>query len=182
MPSSESGKIDWASIEVSSVASARSKWPDEVRDLTPWVVSNLGDLGKKLGLRLELVGLEMRVGTFRVDIAARDAAGRLVIIENQLGTSDHGHLGQILLYACEAKADVVIWLVANDVRRFVGGGIRPEHERALARLNEVFAGTIEFYGVEVALVSPPRRLGEGFGPLLPHMHVVIGPSAGTPTC
>jgi hypothetical protein len=47
------------------------------------------------------------------DIVARDGAGRLVIIENQFGPTDHGHFGQVVLYACEARADVVVWLAAG---------------------------------------------------------------------
>ena len=33
----------------------------------------------------------------------------------------------------------------------VGPGLRPEHQRALDRLNEVFAGKIDFYGVDVVV-------------------------------
>jgi hypothetical protein len=69
-----------------------------------------------------------------------------VITENQLGPSDHGHFGQIALYALEARADVIIWLVASDVRWRISGGIRRGHDRAPQRLNEVFAGKIEFCG------------------------------------
>jgi len=127
-------------------------------------------------MRIEPIAREVAVGTFRADIGARDGSGRLVIIENQHGPSDHGHFGQIVLYALESKADVIIWLVASDLRMRISGGIRPEHRRALQQLNEVFAGKIEFYGVEVSLESEPHRLGELDGPILPRIAVPVRPS------
>jgi hypothetical protein len=94
-----------------SRASPRSKIVDA------W---ELDDLGQKTGAQLEPTGREVAVGMFRADIgardsSARDSSGRLVIIENQHGPSDHGHFSQVLLYALESKADVTIWLVAADV-------------------------------------------------------------------
>lgn len=177
MPDSDADEFDWESIEASAVGSAKQHWPSEVRDLTPWVLENLHELGQELGMRLEPTGREVAVGTFRADIGARDSFGRLVIIENQHGPSDHGHFGQVVLYALESKADVIIWLVASDVRWRISGGIRPEHRRALQQLNEVFAGKIEFYGVEVHLESEPRALGEPYGPILPRIAVPVRPSS-----
>src|SRR5258708_24688241 len=113
MASSEPAEIDWDSFDWDSVESrvinsARRRWPSEIRDLTPWVLEHLGDLGRELGMELEPTGTEVAVGTFRADIGAKDGSGRLVIIENQLGPSDHGHFGQVVLYALESKADVII--------------------------------------------------------------------------
>lgn len=67
-------------------------------------------------MTLEPTGTEVAVGTFRTDITARDGSGRPVIIENQLGPSDHVHFGQVVLYALESKANVVVWLVAVEPR------------------------------------------------------------------
>jgi len=173
--------IDWASLQATAISPARVRWPNEVRDLTPWVINGLSDLGTLLGMQLELVGTEVPVGTFRADVIAKDGSGRLVIIENQLGPSDHGHFGQIVLYACESKADVIIWLVASDVRQFISGGIRPEHRRALQRLNEVFVGCIEFYGVEVSLQSEARPFSDLHGLLVsPRIAVTVRPSSSPP--
>jgi hypothetical protein len=77
------------------------------------VLENLDDLGRELGMSLEPTGTEIAVGTFRADIGAKDGSGRSVIIENQHGPSDHGHFGQVVLYALESRADVAIWLVAS---------------------------------------------------------------------
>ena len=180
MPDSEPDEFDRESIELSVVRSARSLWPSEVRDLTPWVLENLDELGHKLGMTLEPTGTEVAVGTFRADIAAKDGSGRSVIIENQLGPSDHVHFGQVVLYALESRADVIIWLVAVEDRWFISGGLRPEHQRALARLNEVFAGRIEFYGVEIDLPSVPLRHRELAPPLPPEITVTVKPSSPLP--
>jgi hypothetical protein len=98
---------------------ARSRWPKEVRDLTPWVRESLVELGHTLGLTLKPIGTEVAVGIFRADIAATDDSGRCVIMENQLGPSDHIHFGQVVLYAPESKVDIIVWLVAVDLRSFI---------------------------------------------------------------
>ena len=161
-------------LKIFITSAARALWPHEVRDLTPWVLENLEELGRKLGLTLKATRREVPVGTFRADIAATDGSGRSVIIENQLGPSDHVHFGQVVLYALESGADVIIWLVAVDLRSYISGGLRPEHQRALERLNEVFADKIEFYGVEVSLEPVPLRQARS-SPLLPVITVIVKP-------
>jgi hypothetical protein len=177
MPSSEEDEIDYSAIQVSYVGSARRQWPSEVKDLSPWVRENLGELGRQLGMQLEIIGSEVPVSAFRADIIAKDGSGRSVLIENQLGPSDHGHFGQIVIYALESKVDVVIWLVLADMHQRMWGGIRPEHDRALAQLNVLFAGKIQFYGVELTLESEKRPMGETSTPiLLPKLTVVVRPN------
>jgi hypothetical protein len=164
-------EFDWGSIQPSLVAPARVIWPNEVRDFAPWVVENLDLLGQRLGVHLRMAGREIAVGTFRADIAAADDAGRKVIIEVQFGPSDHQHLGQLVVYACEARADVVVWVVGDQVKmRTVA--FRPEHRQALTRLNEAFAGQIEFFGVVVTNATEPGRLD---GPFQPEVTVVVRP-------
>ena len=72
-----------------------------------------GSLGKKIcsilaeaiDMHLILEGREAPVGMFRADLIARDVhTGHLVLIENQLERTDHGHLGQLLAYASGLKA------------------------------------------------------------------------------
>jgi hypothetical protein len=153
----------------------KDTWPDEGDDLTPWVVAHLDDLGKQLGMRLTLVEREAQIGAFRADILAIDDRGRKVIIENQFGPTDHMHFGQIVLYGLEASAPVVVWLATDGHRQFIPYGIRPEHRRALHRLNETFGPEIEFYGVELSVESEPTRLGEPFGPPLQILRAVVAP-------
>jgi hypothetical protein len=101
-----------------------------------------------------------------------------VIIENQLGPSDHVHFVQVVLYALESSADLIIWLVAIEPRWSGWVGLRQEHQRALARLNEVFVGKIEFYGVEVS-VPPIQLLTDGLGSQSPPViTVAVKPGLG----
>ncbi|MGO8884932.1 MAG: hypothetical protein ACLPUO_07925 [Streptosporangiaceae bacterium] len=106
---------------------------------------------------------------------AQDDRGRKVVIENQFGPTDHGHFGQVVLYACEARADVLVWLATDAHRRFIPHGARPEHRRALARLNQVFAGQTELFGVELAVESESLPIGEPPGPPMPRLRVVVKP-------
>jgi hypothetical protein len=170
-------EIDWDSVRASVVAPAKSIWPHEVRDFAPWLIQSLDLLGEKLGMHLRAAGREITVGTFRADIVATDDAGRKVIIEVQFGPSDHQHLGQVVVYACEAQADVVVWVVGDQLNMRTAA-FRPEHRRALTRLNEVFAGQIEFFGVVVTNATEPRSIHETdkpAGPFLPEFTVTARP-------
>ena len=72
----------------------REIWPNEAADFTPWLAENLSELGRVLGLDLELQAQEAPVGGYSLDVLARDVgSGGEVVIENQLGTTDHSHLG-----------------------------------------------------------------------------------------
>lgn len=84
----------------------RQVWADEARDVTPWFASNLSRLGAALGMDLELTSREAPVGDFCCDLLARDlGTGRIVIIENQFGSTNHDHLGKILTYAAGLEAE-----------------------------------------------------------------------------
>ena len=120
-------------------------WNSEPAGFTPWLAEpqNLGLLGEALGFGLELEGLEMAVGAFRADIVCRESrSGARVLIENQLGRSDHGHLGQTFTYAAGLDAAAVVWVA----RRFAD-----EHRAALDWLNRIAGGQIGFFGVEIKL-------------------------------
>ena len=79
----------------------RDAWPTEDGNFTPWLAhdSTIGLLGETLGMTLEVEAVEHWVGPFRADILARvpdeesDSEHR-VIIENQFGRTNHGHLGK----------------------------------------------------------------------------------------
>ena len=129
----------------------REIWPNEAADFTPWLAENLATLGKALGLDLELQTQEAPVGGFSLDILARDVrSGRPVVIENQLGQTDHTHLGQLLTYAAGFDANVIVWIAKE---------FRDEHRQALDLLNHRTGEESEFFGVEVQLwkiaESPP---------------------------
>ena len=125
----------------------RQIWPDEAADFTPWLAEHLDLLGEALRLDdLSLVEAEGQVGTFAVDVVAETDAG-IVVIENQLGGTDHTHLGQLLTYAAGRDARTLIWITPK---------FRDEHRAALDWLNHWTPEEIEVYGVEVRAI----RIGD----------------------
>jgi hypothetical protein len=107
----------------------REVWKHEALDFTQWLAlpENLAALGEVIEIELVEAKTEEGVGNFFVDIVAKDANGRTVVIENQLGHTNHDHLGKIITYAAGVDAEVVVWIVADA---------REEHEQAINWLNE----------------------------------------------
>ncbi len=121
----------------------REIWPNEAADFTPWLAENLSELGRVLGLDLELQAQEAPVGGYSLDVLARDVgSGGEVVIENQLGTTDHSHLGQLITYAAGFDARVAVWIA----REF-----KSEHREALDLLNRRTGEDSQFFGVEIEL-------------------------------
>ena len=141
----------------------RKTWPNEAGDFTPWLAEHISELGEALGLDLELQGEEAPVGGFSLDLLASESsgAGRTVIIENQLETTDHRHLGQLLTYAGGCEAGVVIWVA----REF-----RDEHRQALDWLNQHTDENADFFGVVIEV----WRIGDSLP--APHFNVVAAPN------
>ncbi|KAA6182728.1 hypothetical protein F2Q65_17295 [Thiohalocapsa marina] len=125
----------------------RDAWQHEARDFTPWLSENLDQLGEVIGLKLEPEGVEVAVGAFSADILARDMQGRLVLIENQLDTTDHSHLGQVLTYMSGLEAEIVIWIATE---------FREQHLSAISWLNENTADSFAFFAVRLRVV----RIGD----------------------
>ncbi len=123
------------------IVDVRAKWTNEAHDFTPWLAKNLRILGEAVGLKLEPVREEQQVGSFSLDILARETnEDVLVAIENQLEWTDHSHLGQLLTYAAGCDARIAIW-VADEFQY--------EHAEALHQLNQWTGRNIRFYGVKV---------------------------------
>jgi len=123
---------------------ARTIWLSEARDFTPWLAQNLGLLGEALGLDLELVQMEAPVGNYACDIEAKEnGSGRRVIIENQLESTDHTHLGQLLTYAAGLDAAVIVW---------ISTGVREEHREAIDFLNRHTREAVDFFAIALELV------------------------------
>ena len=123
----------------------REKWPNEAWDFTPWLAENLDVLGEAVGLKLAPVQQERQVGSFSLDILAREANQCVAVaIENQLEWTDHSHLGQLLTYAAGCDAQIAIWVAAE---------FQHEHAEALHRLNEWAGASVKFYGVKVEVVK-----------------------------
>lgn len=124
-------------------------WDDE-RDFDKWLVTEHG-----LAYLLEVTGIDIdsdtikqqeSVGGFKADIFAYDIEKKVVIIENQLGQSDHDHLGKMLTYAGGLMADTdgghLIWIAEK---------IREEHRAALDWLNSHTDIEKNFFGLEIVL-------------------------------
>lgn len=120
-------------------------WKHEARDFTPWLLTNAEELSAALGLDIELHQAEHPVGKFSLDlIGVIGGTQDRVIIENQLGTSDHTHFGQLLTYAGGTDAKYVIWIASK---------FRDEYISAIKWLNDGTTEDINFFAVEVSAVQ-----------------------------
>lgn len=126
----------------------RDVWTHEALNFTPWLLQNVDVLSDLLGMDLELQVAEHAVGGFSLDLLGRDLSDdSVVIVENQLEQSDHGHLGQILTYAAGTNPKTIVWIATS---------FRPEHRAALDWLNEHTDPDTRFFGVEIEVV----RIGD----------------------
>lgn len=128
-----------------SQVDVREVWPSEANSFTPWLAQeeNLRLLAETINMSLILEAREKPVGMFRADIIARNVhTGHLVLIENQLERTDHGHLGQLIMYAAGLKAVSIVW---------VSSLFTDEHRATFDWLNEVTDAGIAFYGLEMEL-------------------------------
>lgn len=126
----------------------REVWAHEALDFTPWLLANADALGEALDMELEIVAAEHPVGGFSLDLIATDRrSNESVIIENQIETTDHLHLGQLLTYAGGTDPVNVVWIAAQ---------FREEHRAALDWLNQRTDADTRFFGVEVSAV----RIGD----------------------
>ena len=140
----------------------RDAWPDEAKDFTPWLADNLERLSEAIDIPLESEGTEVSVEQFAADILARNTDdGSAVLIENQLESSDHKHLGQILTYLAGLEAQTVIWIARH---------FEEAHRSAIRWLNENTADPFAFFAVQVKVV----QIGDS--PLAPLFEVLEKPS------
>ena len=121
----------------------RQVWQHEQYDFSKWLANedNIHELGDALNLSLTDVEIEKFVGNYRCDILCKDElTGKVVLIENQLESTDHDHLGKIITYASGLDASVVVWIVASA---------RQEHASAIEWLNKHTDDELSFFLVEV---------------------------------
>lgn len=147
----------------------RDIWPNEAADFTPWLTKeeNLALLGETLGMGLELETQEIDVGDFQTGILCRDTVdSSRVLIESQLESTDHSHLGQILTYAAGFDAHTVIWIAKE---------FREEHCAALDRLNEITNENFQYFGIEVKV----WQIGDSAR--APQFEIVSSPDDWIPT-
>ena len=132
----------------------RDVWAHEARHFTQWLLQNADVLSDLLGMDLELSQAERRVGGFSLDLIGSDLqTGSTVIIENQLESTDHTHLGQLLTYAGGTDPATIVWCAPS---------FRDEHRAAMDWLNEHTEEGVRFFGVEISAIriedSPPAPL------------------------
>lgn len=121
----------------------RKLWGHEQYDFSNWLKEdqNIELLNEKIGLTLTDVETEVYVGSYRCDLVAKDEiSGEKVIIENQLESSNHDHLGKIITYASGLDANVIVWIVKEA---------REEHRSAIEWLNNNTAEKINFFLIEI---------------------------------
>ena len=121
----------------------RNLWKHEQYDFSEWLSheENIEELNNILGMTLTDVSKEVYVGSYRCDLVAIDeSTGIKVIIENQLESSNHDHLGKIITYASGLDAQVVVWLVTRA---------KSEHRSAIEWLNNNTNSEINFFLIEL---------------------------------
>ncbi len=121
----------------------RELWQHEQYDFSTWLSKedNIEYLNDILGLTLVEVNTEVYVGPYRCDIVATDeTSGTSVIIENQLESTNHDHLGKIITYASGLNAKVIVWIVTEA---------REEHRAAIEWLNNNTVNDINFFLIEL---------------------------------
>lgn len=123
----------------------RKIWKNEEKDFSQWLSSeeNLRLLSSEIGIDIRLVETEAKVGSgrFEVDILAEEENGdKKIIIENQLETTNHDHLGKLITYASGYDASIIIWIFKD---------IREEHRQAIDWLNENSGENLAFFGIKL---------------------------------
>lgn len=131
--------------KLEEISDLRKVWPHEAQDFTPWLASedNIGSLSDAIGIDIAIDEEESPVGDFSVDIFAREIdTGRKVIIENQLESTNHDHLGKLITYASGKSAEIIVWLVKHA---------REEHRAAIEWLNNHTDDLVAFFLCEIKL-------------------------------
>jgi hypothetical protein len=149
----------------------REAWPSEDENFTPWLAAaeSIKLLGDALNMELEVEAVEHRVGSFLADILARavEETDHRVIIENQFGRTNHGHLGQILTYlAGISGVKTVVWIAET---------IQADHRAAVDWLNANTTEDFSFFAIEIEL----WRIGTS--PPAPRFNVIASPNDWTRT-
>ena len=135
----------------------RRVWPHEELNFTPWLAEHFDYLNDALDLNMTVVGLEQNIpGSGRADIVAK-SGDAVVIVENQLGSSDDDHFVRMLHYAARSEAQVVIW---------IAHGFYPKHREILKWLDE--SSSINIYCVEVSAWSIDGAVAPMFRRVVPN--------------
>lgn len=137
----------------------RLVWKNEAQDFTKWLAKeeNLNLLGNELDMGIDLINMEAKTGSFSTDILAMESnTENKIVIENQLESTNHDHLGKIITYASGHDAKTIIWIVKD---------VREEHRRAIDWLNEhtdedinIFLCRIELWKIDDSNLAPKFQI------------------------
>lgn len=117
----------------------------EDRHFTPWLQENIEILGNVIGIDIADAETEVPIGNYRLDILAYEAGSeRKIAIENQYGTTNHTHLGQLITYMAGINAEVVVWIAEN---------FNTEHITAINHLNQISNEEIAFFCIKPRLIK-----------------------------
>ena len=131
-----SAKEVWANNETNRIEEQR---------MSPFIADVIDDISEITGYDLEVISMEQFIGDFRADIICKDIhTDDIVVIENQLENSDHDHLGKSLTYLSNIDAKSIIWICEK---------FRPEHIKAIEKLNEITTADFNFYALELKFES-----------------------------
>ena len=142
----------------------RRVWQHEAYGFTKWLANkeNLGLLSDEIGIEISLIQTEASVGKFHVDILAEEEnTGRKIVIENQLESTNHDHLGKVITYAAGFDAEIIIWIVRD---------VRDEHKQAIDWLNEHTDERANFFVIRMEL----WQIGDS--PYAPKFQVISQPN------
>jgi len=142
----------------------RDVWKHEALDFTNWLAKpeNLELLSDEIGIDVSLIQTEASVGSFNVDILAEEEnTGKKIVIENQLESTDHDHLGKIITYASGFDAEIIVWVVKS---------VRDEHKQAVDWLNEHTDQNINIFAIQMEV----WRIGDS--PYAPKFQVIAKPN------
>lgn len=123
----------------------RRAWNHEAHHFTNWLAKeeNIALLSEEIGIDIVVLQTEASVGRFNVDMFAEEEnSGRKIIIENQLESTNHDHLGKIITYASGLDAEIIIWIVRE---------VREEHKQAIDWLNENTGEKINIFAIKLEL-------------------------------
>ncbi len=128
-------------LETLKSVSLREIWKYEDRNFTPWLAANIDLLFEEIGVTAENIKTEQGAGRYFVDITAEESqTEKKIIVENQLGQTNHDHLGKLLTYASSFDASIIVWIV---------GDITDEHQRAIEWFNDHMDDEISFFLVRI---------------------------------
>jgi hypothetical protein len=142
----------------------RKVWQHEALEFTKWLArsENLSLLSDEIGIEISLVQTEASVGKFNVDILAEEEnTGRKIVIENQLESTNHDHLGKLITYASGFDAEIIIWIVKD---------VRDEHKQAIDWLNEHSDEHANYFAIKMEV----WQIGDS--PYAPKFQVVSQPN------